>query len=225
MIEEGGNRAGEPAACAEGRHLMTSTPEQENRATEIKRVPMTEAEIEAAHVGQAPRLDGKIELADYDPAWPVLYGREADRIRGALGPSVLLLEHVGSTSVPELPAKPILDVLLVVADSADEPAYAPPLEAAGFRLAIREPDWYEHRVFRRPESDMAVTLHVLSEGCPEIERMLLFRDRLRADDADRRLYERTKRELAGRDWKQMQNYADAKTEVVEAIIARATLGR
>ncbi|GAA3706980.1 hypothetical protein GCM10022224_085640 [Nonomuraea antimicrobica] len=190
-------------------------------AEEIKRVAMTDEEIEAAHLGQAPILDREIELIEYDPAWPALYEREAARIRGALGPVATAVEHVGSTSIPGMPAKPILDLLLVVADSAREAAYVPPLEAAGYRLDIREPDWYEHRVLRRPESEIAVTLHVFSEGCPEIERMLLFRDRLRSDDADRELYARTKRALARRAWKRLQHYADAKTEVVEAIIARA----
>ncbi|MBB5137183.1 GrpB-like predicted nucleotidyltransferase (UPF0157 family) [Thermocatellispora tengchongensis] len=188
---------------------------------EIQRVPMTEEEIEAAHIGGAPRLDGRVELAEYDPAWPARYSREAATIRGALGSAVLALEHVGSTSVPGMPAKPILDILLVVADSADEAAYVPALEAAGYALAIREPGWYEHRVLRRPGGEIGVNLHVLPRGCPEIERMLLFRDRLRGDEADHELYARTKRDLAGREWRHIQNYADAKTEVVEAIIARA----
>jgi GrpB-like predicted nucleotidyltransferase (UPF0157 family) len=86
-------------------------------------------------------------------------------------------------------------------------------------LRIREPDWYEHRVFKGPDTD--VNLHVFSPGCPEIDRMLLFRDHLRSNESDRRLYERTKRELAQKEWKYTQNYADAKTAVVEEIIARA----
>ena len=86
-------------------------------------------------------------------------------------------------------------------------------------LCIREPDWYEHRVFKGP--DMDVNLHVFSPGCLEINRMLLFRDWLRSNISDRRLYERTKRELARKDWKYTQNYADAKTTVVEGILARA----
>src|SRR5207302_6760720 len=131
---------------------------------------------------------------------------------------VLLLEHCGSTSVPGLAAKPIIDMLLAVPDSGDEPAYVPDLEAAGYVLRIREPGWYQHRVLKGPDTD--VNLHVFSAGCPEIERMLAFRDRLRNDDAERALYERTKRELVARRWRYVQNYADAKTEVVEAIIAR-----
>jgi GrpB-like predicted nucleotidyltransferase (UPF0157 family) len=93
------------------------------------------------------------------------------------------------------------------------------MEAAGYVLHIREPDWYQHRLFKGP--DMDVNLHVFSTGCPEIERMLLFRNRLRANEADRQLYERAKRELAARTWKYTQNYADAKAEVVETIMARA----
>ena len=110
-------------------------------------------------------------------------------------------------------------MVLVVADSADEPAYVPALEAAGYVLRIREPDWYEHRMFRR--SDPGVHLHVFSPDCSEVERMLLFRDRLRSNEATVVLYERTKRELAQREWTYMQNYADAKSAVVEEIIARA----
>jgi GrpB-like predicted nucleotidyltransferase (UPF0157 family) len=132
---------------------------------------------------------------------------------------VLLLEHVGSTSVPGLAAKPIVDIVLAVADSADEEAYVPALEAAGYVLRIREPGWFEHRLLRGAVA--SVNVHVFSEDCAEIERMVLFRDWLRREDADRELYERTKRELAQREWQFTQHYADAKTEVVEAIIARA----
>jgi GrpB-like predicted nucleotidyltransferase (UPF0157 family) len=109
--------------------------------------------------------------------------------------------------------------LLIVPNSGDEPAYVPDLEAAGYVLRIREPEWYEHRVFKGPDTD--VNLHVFSPGCIEIERMLGFRDWLRTHSEDRERYERTKRELASRQWEFTQNYADAKTAVVEEIIARA----
>lgn len=181
--------------------------------------PMTEEQILAATVGERAPLAGRIQIVDYDPEWPQLYQREADRVRAALGDRVRLLEHVGSTSVPELAAKPRIDMLLMVPDSGDEAAYVPALESAGYELRIREPDWYEHRVFKGPDTD--VNLHVFSPGCPEIERMLLFRDHLRRNESDRKLYERTKRHLAEKDWTYTQNYADAKTEVVEEIIARA----
>jgi GrpB-like predicted nucleotidyltransferase (UPF0157 family) len=170
-------------------------------------------------VGGAQRLQGRIEICDYDPRWPELYAREAERIGRVLGDRVVLLEHAGSTSVPGLPAKPIVDVVLEVRDSSDEPAYLPDLEDAGYRLTIREPDWFEHRVFKGPDTD--VNLHVFSAACAETQRMLLFRDRLRRDEADRELYARVKRELSARDWAFVQQYADAKAEVVAEILARA----
>jgi GrpB-like predicted nucleotidyltransferase (UPF0157 family) len=183
------------------------------------RAPKTEDEIRAAWVAEPPRLVGRIEVADYDPAWPRLFEREADRIKAVLGERVVRLEHVGSTSVPGLAAKPIIDILLVVPDSGDEPAYVPALEAAGYELVIREPEWHQHRVFKGPDTN--VNLHVHSPGSPEIERYLRFRDRLRSDPADRERYQCVKRELAQREWRYVQQYADAKTEVVEEIIARA----
>ena len=170
-------------------------------------------------VGELEERSAPIELVDYDPQWPVEFAMLEDEIRRALGPRALAVEHVGSTSVPGLSAKPIIDILLVVADSADEPAYVPPLQAAGYTLRIREPDWHEHRMFRRRSPN--INLHVFSPDSPEVGRLLAFRDHLRADAADRELYETTKRRLARRQWKYTQDYADAKSEVVEEILARA----
>jgi GrpB-like predicted nucleotidyltransferase (UPF0157 family) len=192
---------------------MTKQPDGTDRVT------FSEQHILAATVGASPLHNAPITLVDYDPAWPAIFAREAHRIRGALGQDVVLLEHCGSTSVPGLAAKPIVDMVLVVPDSADEASYLPRLEAAGYVLRIREPDWYEHRVFKGPDVD--VNLHVFSPGCPEVERMLLFRDTLRANDAERIAYEQTKQALAAQTWRYVQNYADAKSEVVEAILARA----
>jgi GrpB-like predicted nucleotidyltransferase (UPF0157 family) len=175
--------------------------------------------METVTIGARTRVDGEIHLADADPDWPAAYAREAARIRSLLGDRVLLLEHVGSTSVPGLAAKPIIDIVLGVADPADEPAYAPPLEAGGYVLRIREPDWYQHRLFKGPDTD--VNLHVFAADSPEISRMLAFRDRLRTHDDERRRYENAKRDLATRHWNYVQDYADAKGDVVEAIIARA----
>jgi GrpB-like predicted nucleotidyltransferase (UPF0157 family) len=178
-----------------------------------------EAELRAATIGEPRLLDGPVVLAEYDPEWPKRFEREAAKIREALGERAPQVEHVGSTSVPGLAAKPIVDVLLVVADSADEDAYVPALEAAGYVLRIREPEWQEHRLLKTPEEDANV--HVFSPGACEATRLLAFRDHLRRDAADRKLYERTKRELAQRRWKYTQNYADAKTQVVEEILKRA----
>jgi GrpB-like predicted nucleotidyltransferase (UPF0157 family) len=170
-------------------------------------------------IGGPRPLTEPIEIRAYDPSWPDLYEREEARIRSVLGERVIGIEHVGSTSVPALPAKPIIDIVLEVPASADEAAYVPDLEAAGYILRAREPEWFEHRMLKGPDTE--VNLHVFSAGCTEVEQMLLFRDWLRANDADRDLYARAKRELAARDWKYMQQYADAKTAVVHEIIARA----
>ena len=170
-------------------------------------------------VGPLQPLTAAINVADYDPEWPSWFDREARRIRSTLGDCVIRIEHVGSTSVPGLPAKPIIDIALEVPDSTDEPAYVNDLEAAGYVLRIRETDWFEHRLFKGPDTN--INLHTFSAGCDEVDRMLLFRDWLRSNLADRELYARTKRELAARNWKYMQQYADAKTEVVKEIMARA----
>jgi GrpB-like predicted nucleotidyltransferase (UPF0157 family) len=180
----------------------------------------SDEEIAAVRIGAPELLNTQIKLVDHDAAWPLLFEREAKRIRAALGEQALLLEHVGSTSVPGLAAKPRIDIVLTVADSGDEAAYVPPLEKEGYVLRIREPHWYQHRVFKGPDTD--INLHVFSAGCQEVDRMILFRNHLRTHEDDRRLYERTKRELARRTWKYTQHYADAKSGVVEQILARAT---
>ena len=181
-------------------------------------MPSREDELQAVTIGAPNRVDGPIVLAEYDPAWAVLYEREAERVHATLGSRVRLLEHAGSTSVPGLAAKPIIDMVLAVADSADEAAYVPQLESAGYVLRIREPDWHEHRLFKGPDTN--INLHTFSDGSSEISRMLAFRDRLRTHDDERDLYLATKRELAARHWTYVQDYADAKGAVVEGIIAR-----
>ena len=125
--------------------------------------------------------------------------------------------------MPGLAAKPVIDIVLVVADSSDEAGYVPALQDAGFQLKLREPGWYEHRMLIDHDPDVQV--HVFSPGSSEVQRMLLFRDRLRAHAEDRDLYQRTKRELASERWAYVQDYADAKSSVVEAILARALAGR
>ncbi len=162
---------------------------------------------------------GPVVLSESDPRWPALYRREAERIRAALGERALLVEHVGSTSVPGLAAKPKIDVLLLVADAGDEAAWLPALLTAGYLLRIREPDWYDHRLLAGPDTD--VNLHVFGAGCVEAQRMLAFRDHLRRDAADRVRYEAEKRRLAARPWRYVQEYADAKSAVVADILSRA----
>lgn len=178
----------------------------------------TEEEYAKIHLAPVEAHNGPVVLAPYDPAWPAQYAVEAAKVRAALGQDADV-QHVGSTSIPGISAKPIIDVLLVVPDSADEDAYAPALVAQGYRLHLREPDWNEHRLLKGV--DPAVNMHVFSAGNGEVRRMLAFRDRLRAHDDERALYAAKKQELAGRTWTHVQHYADAKGELVEAIIARA----
>jgi GrpB-like predicted nucleotidyltransferase (UPF0157 family) len=192
----------------------------------MDRMGMPDSNADAAYderlaevtIGRPRQLSGRIELCDHDPRWPEIYEREAARVRDALCHRVVSLQHVGSTSVPGLPAKPIIDIVLEVHDSSDEPSYVANLEGAGYVLRIREPEWFEHRLFKSPDED--VNLHVFSGGCDETDRMVRFRDWLRSNPADRDLYARTKRDLAAREWKYMQQYADAKTDIIAAITTR-----
>jgi GrpB-like predicted nucleotidyltransferase (UPF0157 family) len=182
-------------------------------------VPNSGEYLRAHTIGELKPLSAPIVLVDHDPQWPEIFRNEAEKIWSALGEHALCVEHVGSTSVPNLPAKPIIDIVLVVADSADETAYAAVLERAGYQLRICEPNWYQHRMFEGTENQ--VNLHVFSEGCPEVDRMLTFRNWLRMNQADRELYARSKQALARQDWKYTQNYADAKTAVIAEIMSRA----
>ena len=182
-------------------------------------MPVNEDQLRRATIGEPTILNGPIALAEHNSEWPEDFARQAKRIQAALGKRALRIEHIGSTSIPGLAAKPIIDILLVVADSTDEPSYVPALESAGFVLRIREPEWHEHRLFKGPGIDL--NLHVFTAGSVEIDRILLLRDWLRVNPAECQLYEQLKRELASRTWKYVQNYADAKSEVIEGILARA----
>ena len=141
------------------------------------------------------REPGPVTLTAWDPAWPARFERERDRIRRALGDVARRVEHIGSTSVAGLAAKPIVDILVTVLDADDEGAFVEALVSAGYVLRVREPG---HRLFRTP--DVAVHVHVLADSDPEADRYLIFRDRLRSSAEDRIAYERLKRELAPRDW-------------------------
>ena len=171
-----------------------------------------------------------VVIVDHDPRWALDF--EADRrdLAAVLGGTALAVDHVGSTSVPGLAAKPIIDILLQVPDSADEPSYVPALLGLGYRVRVREPQWLEHRVLSRRVTDgdpHSVNVHVLSprHGAGEIARMLGFRDWLRTHADARDHYATVKRELATRRWRSVQDYADAKTEVVEEILARVAQTR
>ena len=181
--------------------------------------PMTDDQIKKAAVGELKPHDAPITLVPYDPKWPELFTRESQRIITALGQRALMIEHVGSTSVPGLTAKPIIDILVAVPDSSDEQSYVPPLEKAGYRLTIREPDWHQHRLLKGPDTN--INMHVFTVGSSEIERILKLRDWLRKNPADFKLYAETKQQLAQQNWHYVQNYADAKSKLIEAILSRA----
>lgn len=163
-------------------------------------------------------VEGQVVLVPYDPQWPAMFASEAAIIHKALGERALLVEHMGSTAVPGLIAKPCIDILLAVADSADEDAYLPELDAAGFVLRIRQPDWNEHRVFKSERIN--VNLHVWSIDSPEVDRHLRFRDWLRTHPEDRDLYAAAKRQIAAGNHSTMPEYAEAKNDVVREIQSR-----
>jgi len=158
----------------------------------------------------------KVVIADPDPQWPEAFERERAKIADVLGGVAKRIEHIGSTAVPGLAAKPIVDVLVTLDDVADEPAFVPQFERAGYELRVREPG---HRMLRTP--DRGVHVHVWGDTDPEVDRYLAFRDRLRTSPEDRQGYERLKRTLAERDWEDMNHYADAKGALIEEILTRS----
>ena len=162
--------------------------------------------------GLEPRV---VEVVPYDAGWPARYERERERIAGALGAAAGRIEHIGSTAVPGLAAKPIVDVLVVVEDPA-VPAHEAALTAAGYVLRVKED---AHRMFRTPERDVHV--HLWPEGADEIERSLRLRDHLRTNRADREAYAALKRELAARgEWRDTNDYADAKGPFIRGLLER-----
>ena len=162
----------------------------------------------------------EVSLHDADPAWADRYREHERRIRQVLPGPETGIEHIGSTAVPGLAAKPIIDLLVTVEDITAEEDYLDQLLAAGYELRVREPG---HRLVRTPARDAHV--HVYEHGAPAVDEYRLLRDHLRADAADRELYAETKRALLDRQWDDMNDYADAKTEVITAIKARARAAR
>ncbi|GAA1825840.1 GrpB family protein [Agromyces salentinus] len=161
-----------------------------------------------------------VDLHDPDPGWPGRYAEHRQRILEALSAADVEIEHIGSTSVPGLAAKPIIDIVVTVADITAEEDYLDDLLDAGYELRVREPG---HRLVRTPARDVHV--HLLERGDPAVDEYLLLRDHLRSDADDRDLYERTKRMLLSRRWDDMNDYADAKSEVILEIKARARAAR
>lgn len=173
-----------------------------------------DAELDAVLIGG--REMRPIVIVDYDNEWPHRFEELALQVKDALGNEALSVEHIGSTAVPGLAAKPIVDMLLVVHDVTDEGAYVTPLEQKGFVLRVREP---RHRMLRTTEKD--VHIHVFEPESQEIKDYRDLRDWLRINEADRDLYAVTKKKLAQQRWSDMNYYADAKSSVVQQILGRA----
>jgi len=167
-------------------------------------------------------LAGPIELVEYDPAWPRLYLREAQRIRLAMGDRALRIEHTGSTSVPGLVAKPIVDIVLVVDDSADELGYIPALADAGYILRIREPEWHQHRLLKPPAGN--VHLHVFSRNCPEVSGWCCSATTCAPARKIAGFMSGQSASWPASPGSTCRTYADAKSAVIEEILARAHSG-
>lgn len=180
--------------------------------------PMTTEEIRKVNVNELKSHNGQILLEDYNFEWPNEFLKHKAKIEEALYQLKIKVHHVGSTSVPSLAAKPIIDIVLEVPDSSNEASYVPALEDHGYKLHIKEPEWWEHRMFK--STGFPANLHVFTEGCLEVRRMLSFRDHLRSNKSDLELYQSKKRELANKHWEYVQNYADAKTEIIKDIFSR-----
>jgi GrpB-like predicted nucleotidyltransferase (UPF0157 family) len=164
----------------------------------------TDAEITRHHDDDRPDADAWVDgytatpyhiaVVEYDDRWPRDFEHVAAAVRSALGDRALEIHHVGSTSVPGLRAKPVIDVDLVVADPADEPSYIPDLTTAGFVHRIREPWWHEHRLLYLAEP--ASHVHVFGPDCSEVIRHRMFRDWLRENADDLERYAEAKRAAA-----------------------------
>jgi GrpB-like predicted nucleotidyltransferase (UPF0157 family) len=185
-----------------------------SRTREPRRPDVATVEL----VGGAEAVE--VALHDHDDRWASTYLDHERRIRAALPSADVDVQHIGSTSVPGLAAKPIIDIVVTVPDITAEEDYLDALLAAGYELRVREPG---HRLVRTPARDVHV--HVYEQGDPAVDDYLLLRDRLRSDAEDRALYERTKRALLSTRWDDMNDYADAKTDVIQAIKARARAAR
>jgi GrpB-like predicted nucleotidyltransferase (UPF0157 family) len=175
---------------------------------------MTEPDLDRILVG-GPE-GGRVQLVPYRAEWPGRFSRERGRIAVALGATAERIEHVGSTAVPGLDAKPIVDILVAVA-RPDDPAVRAALEGAGYVLRVDE--GAEHRMFRTPVRDVHV--HLWVAGSADVTRHLELRDRLRASAADRDAYARLKHRLAERAWDDINDYAEAKGPLIGEILERA----
>jgi putative glutamine amidotransferase len=179
----------------------------------------------SARPGAAEGRTRSYAISAYDPAWPARYDEESARIRTALGDQVTGLEHVGSTSVPGLGAKPVVDIQVSVRSMVPRSAYVDPLVALGYRWVV-DPWSDEHEYFSRNEdAERAFHIHVCAAGSEWERRHIAFRDWLRDHPDDAAAYERLKRDLAERHPRDIFTYVDGKTEFIREIEAQAVRDR
>ena len=179
--------------------------------------------LRSVTIGKPQSAKDGITIVDYDPNWPIIFESLKKDIDYALKDIPHQVEHVGSTSVPGLCAKPIIDMVLTISNPKKEDAYVPLLQRLGYRLRIREDDWYDHRMLKLNQPQ--VNLHVFGFNCPEVKRMLDFRDWLTTHPDDMALYGSTKRRLATQSFEYVQDYADAKSDVVSTIFSHIDAGQ
>ena len=179
--------------------------------------------LKSVTIGKPQSAKDGITIVDYDPNWPIVFESLKKDIDYAFKDIPHQVEHVGSTSVPGLCAKPIIDMVLTISNPKKEDAYVPLLQGLGYRLRIREDDWYDHRMLKLNHPQ--VNLHVFGFNCPEVKRMLDFRDWLTTHPDDMALYGSTKRRLASQSFEYVQDYADAKSDVVSTIFSHIDAGQ
>lgn len=167
------------------------------------------------------KIPYSLVIHEYDPTWPAQFQALKDRIDEALGPKALCVSHVGSTSIPGLPAKNIIDIDLTVSDVANRDDYVAGLEAAGFQWMNYDPTWHNHHFFVCYEP--MTNLHVFSEGCPELVRHQMFREHILNNPEDKELYMKTKREaseLATKNGERGYEYNFRKEKTIREILQR-----
>ena len=179
--------------------------------------------LKSVTIGKPQSAKDGITIVDYDPNWPIVFESLKKDIDHVLNDIPHKVEHCGSTSVPGLCAKPIIDMVLTISNPKKEDAYVPLLQGLGYRLRIREDDWYDHRMLKLNQPQ--VNLHVFGFNCPEVKRMLDFRDWLTTHPDDMALYGSTKRRLASQSFEYVQDYADAKSDVVSTIFSHIDPGQ
>ncbi|MET8463195.1 GrpB family protein [Micromonospora zamorensis] len=184
----------------------------------VQRFHGSPEQVDAGLVGDPPRTWESVVIEEYDRAWAQRFSAVRSSLTEALGALIIAVEHVGSTAVPGLAAKPVIDIDLVIEDTAEESRYLPALERLGYRLVLREPWWHGHRMLLSAAED--VNLHVWPQGAPEPVRHRLFRDWLRSHPQDRELYAATKRRLAQDTAHRPRDYSLAKNDVIDEIYAR-----